>query len=280
MKLVLFTAKLDRGGRAIEKEARRMSLPCQPYFCEELVYKNGEVFNSGLNPLSINQSDKIILRDPYKAKGDYSFFTKKILKKYYENISLDRERYSKFPFYEDKLSQVDLFIKLGIATPETFLGRNINKLLKFPVIVKPRIGSRGRGIRIFKKSKEMKSFFAEKDPLNYIVQKYYKVKNEYRILLLEHKILGVVDKHIYLKKRGRVGVKVKKPVNNLPEKIKKDAIRITKGPRADFVGVDVIHAENDKYYFLEANLSPQFGMFTKTTGINVAREIISLALSR
>lgn len=176
MKLVLFTTKVDKGEPAIEKEAEKMSLPCQIYFYEELVYKNGEIFNSNLNPLSINRDDKIILRDPYNAKSDYSFFTKKILKKYYENILLDRECYSKFPFYEDKLFQADFFIKLGITAPETFLGKNINKVLKFPVIVKPRIGSRSRGIRIFSKPKEMESFFAEKDSLNYIVQRYHKAK--------------------------------------------------------------------------------------------------------
>ncbi len=279
MKLVLFTTKVDRGGKAIEKEAEKMSLPCQTYFCEELVYKNGKIFDSSLNPLSINRHDKIILRDPYNSKSDYSFFTKKILKKYYENVLLDRERYSKFPFYEDKLFQVDLFIKLGITTPETFLARNINRLLRFPVIVKPRIGSRGRGVRIFNKPKEMESFFVGKDPLKYIIQKYHKAKNEYRILLLKHRILGIVGKNIYLKNEGRIWVKINKAVNDLPKKIKQDAIRITRGPKADFVGVDVIQAEDDKYYFLEANLSPQFAGFAKVTGVNVARKIISLARS-
>ncbi len=278
MKLVLFTTKVDKGEPAIEKEAEKMSLLYQVYFYEELVYKNGEILNSNLNPLSINRDDKIILRDPYNTKSGYSLFTKKILKKYYENILLDRECYSKFPFYEDKLFQADFFIKLGITAPETFLGKNINKALKFPVIVKPRIGSRGRGIRIFNKPKEMESFFAEKDPLNYIVQRYHKAKNEYRILLLKHKILGIVDKHIYLKNKGKVGVKINKAVNDLPKRIKQDAIKITKELKADFVGVDIVHAESGKYYFLEANLSPQFGAFTRTTGINVARKIVSLAL--
>ena len=278
MKFVLFTTKNDKGAQAIEEEAKRMSLPCQTYFCEELVYKNGEIFNSSLNPLSINRDDKIILRDPYNAKSDYSFFTKKILKKYYKNILFDKERYSKFPFCKDKLFQVSLFIKLGITTPETFFGRNINRFLKLPVIVKPRIGSRGRGIRIFNELKEMESFFAEKDFLDYIVQKYHKAKKEYRILLLRHKILGVVDKDIRLKDEGKVGVKINKVVNDLSGKIKQNAIRITEELKADFVGIDVIRTEDGKYFFLEANFSPQFGGFAKATGINVARKIISSAL--
>ena len=279
MKLILFTTKIDKGAQAIEAEAKRMSLPCQTYFCEELVYKSGEIFNSGLAPLSIDQDDKIILRDPYNTKSDYSFFTKKILEKYYKNVSFDRERYSKFPLSEDKLFQTDLFIKLGITIPETFLGRRTKRFLKFPVIVKPRIGSRGRGIRIFNEGKEMESFLAEKDLLDYIVQKYHKAKSEYRILLLKHKILGVVDKHLRLKEEGKVGVKINKVVKDLSVKIKQDAIRITEELKADFVGVDVIHAEDGEDYFLEANLSPQFSAFAKATGINVARKVISSVIT-
>ena len=275
MKLVLFTTKLDKGGQAIEAEAKKMSLPCQAYFCDELVYQNGEIFDSNLRSLLINRDDKIILRDPYNTKSDYSFFTKKILEKYYQNISFDRERHAQFPFCRDKLFQADLFIKLGITTPETFLGKNINRLLRLPVILKPRIGSRGRGIRIFNELKELENFLTERDPLNYIVQKYHQVKNEYRILLLRHQILGVVDKHIHLKNEGKIGVRTNKVVHDLPVKIKQDAIRITEELKADFVGIDVIQVEDGEYYFLEANLSPQFSAFVKATGINVAREIIS-----
>jgi len=279
MKLILFTTKIDKGGQAIKDEARKISLPCQVYLYEELICKDGEIFDSNLKPPSINRDDKIILRDPYNTKSDYSFFTRKILKKYYQNISLDRECYFKFPFYEDKLFQTDLFIKLGITTSETFLGKNISRFLKFPVIVKPRIGSRGRGIHIFNELTELESFFAEKDHLNYIIQRYHQAKKEYRILLLRHRILGVVDKDIYLKKKGRVGVRINKVVSDLPVKIKQDAIRITEELKADFVGVDVIYTKDSEYYFLEANLSPQFNAFAKATGINVARKVISSALT-
>lgn len=94
-----------------------MSLSCQIYFYDELVYKDGEILNLSQDPLLIKQDDKIILRDPYNSKNNYSFFAQKILKKYYKNVALDRECYSKFPFYEDKLFQVDLFTSLGITPP-------------------------------------------------------------------------------------------------------------------------------------------------------------------
>jgi len=89
----------------------------------------------------------------------------------------------------------------------------------------------------------------------------------------------VVDKYIYLKRGGEIGVRIKKAVDDFPRRIKEDSIKITKRLKADFVGVDVIHAEDGKYYFLEANLSPQFGGFSKVTKINVASRIIRLTLT-
>ncbi len=256
-----------------------MSLSCQIYFYDELSYQDGEVLNLSQDSLLIKQNDKIILRDPYNSTNNYSFFTQQILKKYYQNVALDRQCYSKFPFYEDKLFQVGLFTRLGITTPDTFLGKNVSSIQEFPVIIKPRIGSRGRGILIFNKPREVKTFFANKDPLDYIIQKYHKAKKEYRILILKHKVLGIVDKHIYLKGKGKIGVRINKMVDDFPKKIKEDSIIITKRLKADFVGVDVIHAEDGKYYFLEANLSPQFGKFAKVTKINVASMVIKLALA-
>lgn len=279
MKLILFTTKADKGGQEIKKEARKTSLACQIYFYEELFYKNGEIFNLNGNPLSIHQNDKIILRDPYNTNRDYGFFTKKILEKHYKNISLDRECYSRFPLCEDKLFQADLFIKLGITAPEVLFGKNIEKPLKFPVIVKPRIGSRSRGIRILRKPGELQKFFANRSTVDYIIQKYPKVKNEYRILLLKHKNLGIVKKKIYLKRKGKIGVTINKIANALPEEIVKDATKISKVLKADFIGIDVIQAEDGEYYFLEANLSPQFNGFAKVTKINVASKVIKLALT-
>jgi len=295
VKLILFTTKVDKGGQIIKREAERMFLSCQIYFYDELTYQDGQILNLSQDSLFIEQDDKIILRDPYNSTSNYSFFTQKILKKYYKNVALDRECYSKFPFYEDKLFQVDLFNRLRITTPNTFLGKNVSSFQKFPVIIKPRIGSRGRGIRIFNKLKEIETFLAKKDPLDFIIQKYHKAKSEYRILIFRYKVLGVVDKHIFLKGKGNIGVRVNKVVEDFPRKIKEDSIKITKRLKADFVGVDsikitkrlkadfvgvdVIHAVDGKYYFLEANLSPQFGGFAKATKINVASMVIRSALA-
>lgn len=176
MKLILFTTKVDKGGQIIGEEAGRMSLSCQTYFYDELVYKDGKVLSLNKDPLFIKQDDKVVLRDPYNSASNYSFFAQTILKKYYTNVALDKECYSKFPAYEDKLFQVELFNKLRIITPVTFLGKNVRSFQEFPVTIKPRIGSRSCGIRIFNKPQEMENFFAKKDPLDYIITNTLRVQ--------------------------------------------------------------------------------------------------------
>jgi len=87
-------------------------------------------------------------------------------------------------------------------------------------------------------------------------------------------VLGVVSKNLFLKDKGKVGVTINKLVENLPKEILKDSVRVSKQLKADFVGVDIIRVKDIKYYFLEVNLSPQFGGFAKATGVNVAKEVI------
>jgi hypothetical protein len=279
MKLVIFTTKYDKSEKLLTKEVDKSQLSCRIYFYEDLVYQKGRIFSADQNPVSVNRDDKIILRDPYNAKYDYSFFTRKLLQKYYKNIALDRECYKQFPFYEDKLFQYEMFTELGIAAPETLFGQEVTNFIDFPVIVKPKIGSRSRGIHIIGDEQNLKEFFANKDPLNYLVQKYYKAEKEYRLLILKHKILGVVEKSIHLKTKGRIGVRINKMTDSLPQRIQKDSINVSKHLKADFIGVDVIAAENGNYYFLEANLSPQFTGFTKVSKINVAEKVIQAAIS-
>jgi len=155
MKLILFTTRFDKGRLSLQKEAENVSLFCRTYYYEMLQYRKDEVCDSEDSPLSINKSDKIILRDPCNSKGDYSFLFRKILTKYYRSVVLDRECYIKYPNYEDKWFQRNLFLKLGINIPETYLGTKMNNEIDFPVIGKPRIGSRSRGIRIIQNSKDM-----------------------------------------------------------------------------------------------------------------------------
>lgn len=198
-------------------------------------YENLKKFN-----FKINKQDKIILRDPYNAGVDYSSSFRKILNKYYSQILLDRECYKNFPNYEDKLFQAKFFQKHKIPAPKFFTN----------AIIKKRISSRNKGNFIINSK--------------YFVQEYIDFKQDIRILILKNKILGIVQK-----KNNKIF-----KIANLPSKIKNQALKLVRLFKADFAGIDVIKSKNNKYYFLEINLSPQFKAFEKITKIDVVQEII------
>lgn len=235
------------------------SLKYKICFYEDLVYNNGKILDK-----KISKKDKIILRSPYhpyKSHLDYRFFAKKLLIDYYDNILLDRECYLNFPFYEDKLFQTDFFIRNKINIPKTIFAQEPRQ---FPVIVKKRISSRNKGNFIINSQFELKNFFKTHNYLDYLIQEYIKTKGDYRILILKNKILDIVKR------------KANKITNTatLPDKIKNQALKITKLFKADFTGVDVIESQDNRFYFLEINLSPQFRSFERVTGVDVMEKIM------
>lgn len=276
MSLILFTTRADRALKRFIKAAQEESVPFRYLLYRNLKVKNQDIINLESSVITIKPKDKIILRDPYNTEEDFSQMLKIILKKHPDNILLDRKCYTQFPNYEDKLFQTKFFRKIRISFPQTWTGTEWQQISDFPIIVKRRIGSRGRGIRIIGSKSKLKKFFASHNPQDYIIQKYTRAINEFRMIVLKEKILGIVDKKIHLKKHGKIGVTTNKQIDHLPESVEKQTLQIVKKLGADFAGIDIVLGEDNKYYFLEVNLSPQFGGFTNATGINVAQKIVKL----
>jgi len=274
MALYIFTTSKDFSVELIREEATKQSLDCFVYFYADLVFKRNILVYKDKQSIQIGRKDRIILRDPYQ-EGNFSLLLKKILKKFKGNILLDSQCLTSYPSYEDKLFQAKFFRKNKICIPKTCYGKQISKISSFPIIVKKRISSRGKGNILLKNSKELNEFLNFRDIRQYIAQEYQKAETDYRILILKEKVLGIVNRKVKFKRDKSIKVKVQKGLNKLPSQVTKDALKISKKLGADFVGIDVLLSQG-KYYFLEANLSPQFKGFVRATGINVAKKIIKL----
>ena len=282
MRLLIFTTELDDSGKAIKIEAEKILLKCKLYFYNNLVYFNGFIFHK-TKKLKIEKIDKIILRSPYHSfisTFDYLFFARKLIEEYSDNILLDKEYYLNFPDHRDKLSQADFFYKNKVSTPKTFFAfhkADYNQINKFPVIVKKRKSSCCRDVFIITSQDKLNLFFKAKNLADYLIQEKIKVKKDLRILILKNKVLGVVERKINYKPNNKIGVKVNKVYLYLPEKVKNQAINIAKKIYGDFVGIDVVLTENNKFYFIEVNLAPQFSSFSRVSNINVAKKIVMFA---
>lgn len=259
MSLVIFTTKYDKSRKLFPKSAKI-------YYYSELKSTTAIV----------NKDDKVILRDPYNTGEDFSPIFRKLLKKYSYQLVLDKECYQAYLNYEDKLFQAEIFKQINVPYPKTWKGEDYEQIKKFPVIVKKRIGSRGRGVKVCNTKEELLCLFQIRDPRIHLIQEFLPIERELRILVLKDKILGAASKNIFRKEEGNIGVTVDKAVKNLNPQIEKESLKIVEALKADFVGIDAVESKNEKHYFLEANISPQFTAFSKTTGVSVVESIISV----
>jgi hypothetical protein len=281
MRLLIFTTKKDESARLLKKESNRDSLECQVFYYSEMTYQDGHILYHD-RPVKIQEKDKIILRSPYHplfTKRRYSFLADKLLSDHPEKVLLDKDCFENFPNYEDKLYQAELFNQNGIKTPPTFFGAEYESVIFFPAMAKRRLCARCRGNSIIHSQKRLAEFFKNRNPLDYIIQPYIPVKKDFRIYILRDKISAIVDRRIIDKKNGKMRVKFSKIVKSLPAPVINQAKKIHAKIKADLSGVDVVLSEDNQYFFLEINISPQFSPLLSISDINLAKEIIKIAKS-
>ena len=190
--------------------------------------------------------------------------------------------------------------KAGIEVPKTIYGslwylfeqmRADTSVCPYtwPVIIK---GSGGdRGTRVFKADnlealeKLVRSLrkTETQEGKRYMLQEYIPNEGDYRVLVLGEKVLGVMKRSSQSKDEFKnnysAGGKVE--VADLPEEIKKLAVKAAKVCGLMVAGVDVAFRDNDfkKPIIWEVNKGPQFRGFMEATGIDVPAEIVKFLVS-
>jgi RimK family alpha-L-glutamate ligase len=147
------------------------------------------------------------------------------------------------------------------------------KAFTFPVVAKVLDSSMGRGVEKINNLNEALSF-ADSTSEDFLLQEYFEINYDTRVLVVGGKVLGgfnrfkVNSDNFLTTARGG-----KREVTLLsPEQIE-SAIESTKLQGLEISGVDMFIA-NNQIYIIEVNASPQFRVFEKITGVNVAQQII------
>lgn len=156
----------------------------------------------------------------------------------------------------------------------------VSSQMVYPLIAKLSVGSHGDGVALIKSVAEFEEYVNTSPKISDVLfQKYItnpasKTNEDIRVLTLGKRILGaykrMADKEQVITNmssgaKGEV-FELSQDVINIVEKL----IDIYK---ADFVGIDIIFDEG-RPLVLEVNGAPQFEGFEKTTGINVAFELL------
>lgn len=271
MNLLFVTTQKDISFNRIIEEAEKKGIKVSKLLYEKLHLHD-------LKPKEFRKFDFCILRDPYNTGTDFSVYLRTIAS-FFKSKQLDYKTYKEYPFYEDKLFQHILFGNI-FTMPKFYHYNTINEIgiKSFPIVIKKRISSRGKDVFILNTKKEIDKFFSKNRIVDYLFEDYINIKKDVRVILLGNKIVGVVERKTRFKEnRGYRGVGVK-VLNKyeLPEKIKKKAILVSKIIKSDFCGVDFLIDKDKKDYLLECNISPQFVSSERVLGINIAKELIDI----
>jgi hypothetical protein len=177
--------------------------------------------------------------------------------------------------------------------PETYIAFNpetakklvlkISNDKKLPVVAKPEKGSKGHNVCLIGNKKEAFSYIEEHFTGKYrdsalLFQEYIDVKDEFRVIIIGDKFIGMVKKLDIAGKISRNAAQGGKFIKAFDKEVIMFILKnINTG---GIIGVDVVRDYHGKILILESNRSPQWMTFEKATGINVASRIIEFAYQR
>lgn len=191
---------------------------------------------------------------------------------------------------KNKVRTLQILNHHGIPLPKTvvihsleYIDAAIEKIGKFPIIMKTPHGSQGMGVSIFESYRSLKSMLdllaVQFKSSLIIMQEYVKEAKgkDIRVFLVGGKIVAAMERKA---KRGEFRSNFHRggslALADLTEEEKHMSVKAVNAIGLDIAGVDIIRtSEGPK--ILEVNANPGLEGITKATKINVAQEIIRFA---
>ena len=167
----------------------------------------------------------------------------------------------------DKFRTTAILSLHKVKTPKTWVVsiRNrakeilLSELSKGPILFKPLLGSRGKGIKIFYDKKDVskiiipnKIFYLQE----FIGNPKDKIQSDIRVFVSNHKFIKAIERTSYnMITNASLGAKVK--IINVSDKLKKSIEKISKIFNLGYGGIDFKYYQN-KYFLLEINSIPSW----------------------
>lgn len=151
-------------------------------------------------------------------------------------------------------------------------------VVNFPIIAKPNYGTKGKNIVLLESKTDLSKF--DKKYKDYIFQTYIPNKGDWRVLVLNGSVLGVMHRSA---KPGSIvnnisqgGMAAAESNTAILEQLKATSLRATAVFGLEFASIDIIQDEHTKqYYILEIGTTADWQEFQNVTGIDVAANICS-----
>jgi len=173
----------------------------------------------------------------------------------------------------DKLLTHMILAQKKIKSPEIALvkpGVKFDKKMKFPLILKNRFRSLGIGIYLVNSKEQIEGIIGRTRYTEFFVQEYIEESKgvDIRVLMAGNKIVGAYKRtntKSYKSNMAKGGKAEIIPIEDIPKKLKKLSIKISKAFRLDIIGIDFLIKGSD-YLVLEVNHNPGlFGLLDEKT---------------
>lgn len=181
----------------------------------------------------------------------------------------------------DKSMTSFLLCAAGIATPATWATESYGQaraivqreMEQGALVLKPLFGSQGRGLRLIRKPDDLPQPGSVAGV--YYLQRFVGVErdgfHDFRLLVVQGRVIAAMQRHsshwiTNVKRGGRpVAAVVNDEMNTL-------AVRAAAAVGADFAGVDILYAADQRACVLEVNSMPAWAGLQKVTSANIASE--------
>jgi hypothetical protein len=248
---------------AADKSAELFTDPClnRGYTLDVLQYD----YPLDRGSIVLKKYDIVYFRDPYNV-GTYSRekINNTIQAIVESNISayfIDTIRSIEDINIEDKWIQYEKFTPF---MPSTKLLLFESDFIEGKHIIKKRISSRARDVHF-----EMKSEYLGDE---YIFQEILPIKTEYRVYIVNNKILEFISVKTTKSPSSKVKVAdIVKITPQLKSYVAKIGVYLNK---LDLYGLDIALLDDGTYRLIEVNRSPQFSKYYALSGVNIADELL------
>ena len=199
-------------------------------------------------------------------------------------------------FAGDKVLTLSRFRQAGIPFPKSIIAfgseaaEKAGRIIGYPAIDKPPIGSWGRLVTLVKDYQTLQSIVEHRELLlsqsakTHIIQRYINEgDHDYRVLVLGGEPLGAIMRSAVKGDwRSNVARGGKVEVVKLDEELSELAVKAAEVIGGEFMAIDIFH-DDEKYLVNEVNGVPEFKGFMEATKIDVAEKLgkyVKLVLKR
>jgi RimK family alpha-L-glutamate ligase len=274
--LVLRSSKSQKGKKLIKEINSRKNLQGQENLFSDLEFRFDKVKYSILvkgEPVENFNLVYIKIVGPYKEQfAILAEYLKKYQVLLVDNILATGNYYQIYKF-----SQMEKLSLAGLPYPKTYIGSSLsackqffNLKTDFILLAKNSLLDRGEGIFKVTSEKQLAEYLKK----GYLIQEFLNEKTDLRILIVGNEVIGAIQRIPKENEfRANIACGGKARVYDLPEALRKLALKAAKVMGFEIAGVDLLINTEGKVYILEVNRSPQFKAFQQATGINVTAKI-------